>query len=94
MLHITLVIGKQEHAIRDAGATNGGKQKTERWMARRWSLNYAPHLGLTAPDAPMFRESARSADPVDQIRFLHGLGFAGIEDHSVKLRPPAMQARK
>ena len=58
-----------------------------------WKLRYAPHIGLTSPDTPLFRHTAASADPVEQIRFVAGQGFAGIEDNFLKLRPTAEQGR-
>lgn len=61
--------------------------------ATAWKLRYAPHIGLTSPDAPLFRHTAGSADPVEQIRFIAEQGFAGIEDNFLKLRPVAEQER-
>ena len=61
--------------------------------ARAWTMRYAGHLGLRAPDEPLFRWSARSADPVDQIGFLAEQGFAGVQDSFTKLRPVAEQER-
>ena len=58
-----------------------------------WKLRYAGHLGLRSPDAPLFVRSAASADPIDQIDYLADLGFAGVQDLYVKLRPPEAQAR-
>lgn len=58
-----------------------------------WRLRYAGHLGLRAPDAPLFRYSAPSAAPLDQIGFLADLGFAGVQDNFLELRPPEEQAR-
>jgi hydroxypyruvate isomerase len=58
-----------------------------------WKQRYAPHVGLMAPDAPLFLESAGSADPVEQIAYIASLGFAGIEDNFLKIRPPETQAR-
>jgi hydroxypyruvate isomerase len=58
-----------------------------------WKLRYAPHIGLTAPDAPLLLESAGSTDPIAQIEYLASLGFAGIEDNFLKIRPPETQAR-
>jgi hydroxypyruvate isomerase len=58
-----------------------------------WKLRYAPHIGLVAPDAPLFLHSAGSSDPLDQIAHLAALGFAGIEDNFLKIRPPALQER-
>ncbi|MFM7783957.1 MAG: TIM barrel protein [Gammaproteobacteria bacterium] len=61
--------------------------------APRWKLRYAGHLGLRGPDLPLFRHSAASTDPVDQIAFLAGIGFAGVQDNFLKLRPAAEQLR-
>lgn len=62
-------------------------------MTSQWKLRYAPHVGLTAPDAPLFLESAGSSDPVTQIEYLASLGFAGIEDNFLKARPSETQER-
>ncbi len=56
-----------------------------------WKQRYAPHIGLAAPDQPLFLHGAASADPVDQIQYLATLGFAGIEDNSLKMRPAVSQ---
>jgi len=58
-----------------------------------WKMRYAPHIGLMAPDAPLFLHSAGSSDPIDQIAHVASLGFAGIEDNFLKIRPPEMQER-
>ena len=58
-----------------------------------WKQRYAPHIGLMGPEAPLFLHSAGSSDPLDQIRFLADLGFAGIEDNFLRIRPPETQAR-
>jgi hydroxypyruvate isomerase len=55
-------------------------------MSGRWKMRYATHLGLLAPDAPMFRHSARSAAVEDQIEYLAEIGFAGVQDNFLKLR--------
>ena len=62
-------------------------------MSAPFRLRYTGHLGLRAPDQPLFRHSARSADPVDQIAFLAEQGFAGVQDNFLKLRPVAEQER-
>ena len=59
----------------------------------RWKMRYTGHLGLRAPDAPLFPHSARSTDPVDQIDFLADIGFAGVQDNFLKLRPVNEQER-
>ncbi len=45
-----------------------------------WTLRFASHLGYRSPDAPLFRESAGSPDPIAQIRYAAELGFAGVQD--------------
>ncbi len=57
-----------------------------------WNFRYAPHVGLAAPDIPLFLHSA-GADPVAQIAYLASLGFAGIEDNSLKVRPVETQKK-
>lgn len=58
-----------------------------------WTLRYAPHLGLRAPDQPLFPHSAGSADPVAQVEYAASLGFAGVFDNFLKIRPAAEQER-
>ena len=53
---------------------------------RRWHMRYSGHLGLRAPDTPLFRHSAGSNAAADQIRFLADLGFAGVQDNFLQLR--------
>jgi hydroxypyruvate isomerase len=62
-------------------------------MSEQWQLRFAPHIGLTSLDTPLFRHSAGSIDPVAQIDYIASLGFAGIEDNLLKLRAPAEQER-
>ncbi|HEX6926965.1 MAG TPA: TIM barrel protein [Longimicrobiaceae bacterium] len=50
-----------------------------------FKLNYAPHFG-------MFRHSAGN-DPIDQIRYMHEVGFRAIEDNGMMGRDPALQER-
>jgi hydroxypyruvate isomerase len=59
-----------------------------------WKLRYAGHLGLRGPgSAPLFEHSAASADPLDQIDYIADLGFAGVQDLYMKLRPAAEVTR-
>ncbi|MGF7149152.1 hydroxypyruvate isomerase [Sphingomonas zeicaulis] len=53
----------------------------------------AGHLGVRAPDAPLLRGIVGSADPIEQIALLADLGFAGVSDNYLALRPPDVQAR-
>ncbi|OHT21222.1 sugar phosphate isomerase/epimerase family protein [Edaphosphingomonas haloaromaticamans] len=58
-----------------------------------WAVPWTAHLGLRGPDAPLFRHSARSADPFDQIDFIADLGLAGVQDNYAALRPADEQER-
>lgn len=58
-----------------------------------WTMNYTAHLGLRAPDAPLFIHSAASPNPSDQIKFIADLGFAGVQDNFLKLRSAQEQAQ-
>lgn len=58
-----------------------------------WKLRLAPHIGLTSLDTPLFRDSVGTLDPVAHIDFIADLGFAGVEDNLLKLRPVADQER-
>ncbi|MFG0315678.1 MAG: hydroxypyruvate isomerase family protein [Planctomycetota bacterium JB042] len=50
-----------------------------------FSMKYAPHLG-------MFRHLAGD-DPLDQIRFMHDVGFRAFEDNGMRNRPVELQKR-
>jgi hydroxypyruvate isomerase len=58
-----------------------------------WKLRFAPHTGFRDPAQPLFLESVGSADPVAQIDYIAELGFAGIEDNNLLLRPVETQTR-
>ena len=58
-----------------------------------WKQRYAAHLGLRAPNEPLFLHSGRSGDPLAQIDYLASIGFAGIEDNMLKTRLPELQAK-
>ncbi len=55
-----------------------------------YSLNFAPHIGLNAPEDGLFVEHA-GTEPIEQIRFAHERGFRAIEDNFLKARPLATQ---
>ena len=57
-----------------------------------WRHRLAGHLGVRAPDRPLFRSLAGSGDPLRQVEFLAELGFGGVFDNYLVLRPPAEQA--
>lgn len=42
---------------------------------------------------PLFSHSARSKAPEDQIAYIASIGFAGVQDNFLKLRPDAEQRR-
>ncbi len=50
-----------------------------------FKLNYAPHFG-------MFRHHA-GGDLIDQLKFMHDLGFRGLEDNGMKRRDTDTQER-
>ncbi|MEL6429222.1 MAG: TIM barrel protein [Planctomycetota bacterium] len=56
----------------------------------RSAMNFAPHIGLNAPDDGLFVEHA-GTDPLAQIRFIHERGFRAIEDNFFKARPVEVQ---
>jgi hydroxypyruvate isomerase len=60
---------------------------------RPWRMRYTAHLGLRAPDLPLFSHSARSKAPDDQIAYIASIGFAGVQDNFLKLRPDDEQRR-
>ena len=57
-----------------------------------WKLRYAPNIGLNSLDTPMFRHGVGDCDPIRHVHHIADLGFAGIEDNFLKLRPPAQQS--
>ena len=58
-----------------------------------WKQRYAAHLGLRAPNEPLFLRSADSGDPLAQIDYLASIGFAGIEDNMLRTRTPELHAK-
>lgn len=56
-----------------------------------WRRRLAGHLGVRAPDRPLFRALAGSGDPLRQVELLAELGFGGVFDNYLVLRPPAEQ---
>jgi hydroxypyruvate isomerase len=62
-------------------------------MTSPWKLRFAPHIGLTSLDTPLFKAAVGSDDPVAQIEHAADRGFAGIEDNLLKLRSVADQER-
>lgn len=57
------------------------------------ALRFAPHISFGGLDKPLFAHSARSVDPVDQIRFAQGEGFAGVQDPFAAQRSSSEQSR-
>ena len=58
-----------------------------------WKLRFALPLGFPTIDRPHFLETLGTADPVEQIRYMAELGFAGVQDNRLKSRPIAEQTR-
>jgi len=58
-----------------------------------WKLRFALPLGFPTIDRPHFLETLGTADPVEQIRYMADLGFAGVQDNRLKSRPIAEQTR-
>ncbi len=58
----------------------------------KFSMKFAPHLGLLSPDAGMFLHHAGD-DPVDQIKFMADQGFTAMEDNWMKIRDVEVQRR-
>lgn len=50
-----------------------------------FKLNYAPHFGMFSNHA--------GDDPIDQLRFMHEMGFRGLEDNGMRGRPVELQER-
>lgn len=61
-------------------------------MSPRFSLNFAPHLGILRPDRPLFLNHA-GPDPIEQLKFIAGQGFRAVEDNCLADRPKEVQER-
>jgi hydroxypyruvate isomerase len=57
----------------------------ERGRNNTFKLNYAPHFGMFSNHA--------GDDPIDQLRFMHEMGFRGLEDNGMRGRPVELQER-
>ncbi|WP_395172721.1 hydroxypyruvate isomerase family protein [Roseibium alexandrii] len=68
------------------------KPNPETQSTDKFSMKFAPHLGLLSPDAGMFRHHAGD-DPVDQINFMADQGFTAMEDNWMKIREVDVQQR-
>jgi|TARA_R100000501_G_scaffold17919_1_gene34974 hydroxypyruvate isomerase len=55
-------------------------------------LRLAGHLGVRAPDQPLFAKSAAAIDPLTQIAAMAEYGLAGVFDNFLTLRPPEVQS--
>jgi len=54
---------------------------------------FAAHLGIARPDAPLLAALAGSLDPAVQIARAAELGFSGVTDNCLKMRPPETRRR-
>jgi hydroxypyruvate isomerase len=91
---------KREATKRDSGKRHSRKAAPARHAARSaaapqvgWKLRFAAPLGFPTFDRPQFLHSVGSADPVEQIAYLADLGFAGVQDNSLKARGRDEQER-
>lgn len=72
-------------------ATSGFSAAQKENVGReKFSMHFAPHLGLLSPDKGMFRHHAGD-DPVKQIHFMAQLGFTAMEDNWMVARPVEVQ---
>ncbi len=60
---------------------------------QKWKLRFAPHLGFPDVQQPFFLHTLGTADPVENIRLMAHLGFAGVLDNNIKYRPTGEQNR-
>ena len=60
---------------------------------QKWKLRFAPHLGFPDVQQPFFLHTLGTADPVENIRLMAHLGFAGVLDNNIKYRPKGEQNR-
>src|SRR5262245_66474461 len=67
------------------GLTGTAGAQTPPSSAHRFTLKYAPHIG-------MFENSA-GKDPLDQIRFMADAGFRAFEDNGMMKRPVEQQTQ-
>lgn len=54
---------------------------------------FAITLGFPNQDAPQFAATLGTSDPIAQIDYAAGLGFAGVDDPFLMLRPEAVQTQ-
>jgi hydroxypyruvate isomerase len=71
-------------------ATGAAAAKLE---PQKWKLRIAPHLGFPDIDKPCFLDTLGTADPVEHIKLIAHLGFAGVLDNNLKYRSVAEQER-
>jgi hydroxypyruvate isomerase len=71
----------------------GAGKAAARLKPQKWKLRIAPHLGFPDIDKPCFLDTLGTADPVEHIRLIAHLGFAGVLDNNLKYRSVAEQER-
>jgi len=85
---------KRSERVRDGGAS--GKKAGAGAAAlkpQKWKLRFAPHLGFPETNLPSFLHTLGTADPVENIRLMAHLGFAGVLDNNFKYRRKSEQGR-
>lgn len=61
--------------------------------AAPWNLRYAAHLGVLTQEQPQFLASVGGTDPLEHMRHIADLGFAGVSDNLLRERPVEVQER-
>ncbi|MBM3346418.1 MAG: sugar phosphate isomerase/epimerase, partial [Betaproteobacteria bacterium] len=77
------------------GRTGGGKRSAAaaKLQPQKWKLRFAPHIGFPDIQQPFFLHTLGTADPVENIRLMAHLGFAGVLDNNIKYRSKSEQNR-
>ncbi|MFM6938912.1 MAG: hydroxypyruvate isomerase family protein [Aquirufa sp.] len=68
-----------------AGVLGSQTLKAGKANANTFSLNYAPHIG-------MFEQHA-GKDYIDQLKFMHEMGFRALEDNEMMEKPVELQEK-
>lgn len=75
-----------------AGMANKGLASTSQDMNLSSMMAEAPYKMKYAPHFGMFKNHA-GADEIDQLKFMHDMGFRALEDNGMMGRSPEMQTK-
>jgi len=75
-----------------AGMANKGLASTSQGMNLSSMMAEAPYKMKYAPHFGMFKNHA-GADEIDQLKFMHDMGFRALEDNGMMGRSPEMQTK-